>query len=328
MRIKFLKKLLWGVNALLVLGVVGVVLKFFFLAPTNPKVARSAEDILGEVIRQGRRKIERDKPDPAHTYRNTHELAIFGAPPPPPEVQDPGSPVATRSPLARNYELMWTLLDPHGWGSYAHLGKLPDRKVILNVEVGEKVDGAWKLISVSRFHAEFEDESTGDTVTLERKKVEVPPLDAGAVEVGEPGAGGTGMVGPAPRLSPEEDFNRGPIKGALKKSENHWEMPAEEASWFGRNGDRVANQVSLKPEKDPATGRPDGVRITSIQKGSIAQARGLLLGDKIKSINGTPVNSRQDAVSYVKGPGKGLSRYLVVIERKGKIITLTYDVRK
>ena len=62
--------------------------------------------------------------------------------------------------------------------------------------------------------------------------------------------------------------------------------------------------------------------------GDLCQRRGLLPGDKVKSINGTPVNSRQDAVSYVKGPGKGLTRYLVVIERKGRMITMTYDVRK
>lgn len=327
MRIKALKQLLWIVNALLVLGVVGVVMKFFFLAPTNRKLARSAEDILGEVIQQGRRTIERTKPDPAHTYRFTHELAIFGAPPPPPEVANPETPVAQRSPLARNYELMWTLLDPRGWGSYAHLAKLPDRKTLTAVEVGEKVDGAWKLIRVSLTDAEFEDEVTGDTVTLERVTTPTIPLNDGS---DSPNSGDAelppGME--VAKRTPEEDFRLGPVKSALKKGENHWEMPAEEGNWLGRNGEQVASQLTLKPEQDPATGRPDGVRVVNIAEGSIARSRGLLPGDKVKSINGTPVNSRGDAISYLKGPGKGLNRYLVVIERKGKIITMTYDVRK
>ncbi len=327
MNIKLLKKLLWMMNALLVLGVVGVVLKFFLFLPASAKQSRSAEDILGQVIQQGRRTIERDKPDPPITYRNTHELAINGAPPPPPEVIGPGSEQPKVSPLARNYELAWQMLDPEGWGSYAHLLKLSDQTII-SVEVGEMVDGAWKLIRVGVDDAEFEDETSGTTVTLVRKRSEIVDLDSGVSETGSANPSGPGFGSDGRERTPEEDFKLGPIKGALKKTENHYEMPVEEAGWWGRNYEQVANQVALQPVKDPETGRPDGVLVKKITAGSMAQRRGLLPGDKIKSVNGTPVNSRQDAINYYKGPGKGLNRYLVVIERKGRLITLTYDVRR
>ena len=328
MRIKFLKQLLWVVNVLLVLGVVGVVLKFFFLTPVNPKQARHAEDILGEIIQQGRRKINRDKPDPPLTYRNTWELAIFGAPPPPPVVEDKGPGLGPVPDLVRNYELQWTMLDPAGWGSYAHLAKLPARSEFVYVEVGEKVDGAWKLIRVGLDDAEFEDEASGNTVTLTRNKVDTTPLNTGGDNVGGPQSP-PDLIDPSGKpLTPEQDFARGPIKAALRKSENHWESPPEEVDWLGRHGEEVANQVALQPEKDPETGRPAGVRVTKVEQNSWAQKRGLLPGDVVKSINGNPVNSRQDAISYLKGPGKDLNRYVVVIERKGRLITLTYDVRK
>jgi PDZ domain-containing protein len=328
MRIKFWKQLLWVVNALLVLGVVGIVAKFFLLGGARPAQARTGEEILGEVIQQGRRKIERDKPDPPHTYRNTHELEINGTPPPPPEVIGPSDGPIQVSPLARNYELLWTKLDPQGWGSMAHLERTSD-KTIESVEVGEKVDRAWKLIRVGIKDAEFEDETSGNTVTLERRMMASVTFPTGMDAAGTPGGPGSGNIGgTGVPLTPEEEFKRGPIKAAIRKGENHWEMPREEADWWERHGEQAAAQVALQPETDPETGRPAGVRVLKMEQGSILGARGLQQGDRIISINGTPVNSRQEAIAFVKGPGKGAARYIGVVERKGKLITLTYDVRR
>ena len=51
-----------------------------------------------------------------------------------------------------------------------------------------------------------------------------------------------------------------------------WEMPVEEADWWGRNYENAAKQVALQPEKDPATGLPAGVRVKKIEAGSIFPA--------------------------------------------------------
>ena len=67
--------------------------------------------------------------------------------------------------------------------------------------------------------------------------------------------------------------------------------------------------------------------VRKLESSSLAAKRGLRQGDVIKSINGVAVNSREEAVTYVKGPGKGRSRYDVVVERSGRLVTFTYNVR-
>ena len=82
----------------------------------------------------------------------------------------------------------------------------------------------------------------------------------------------------------------------------------------------------MTPVKDPATGKPAGVELKTVRKGSMIQKRGLLPGDVLVSINDHAVTTRADAVAWVKGPGKGQASYRVVIQRKGRLITMTYNV--
>ena len=48
-------------------------------------------------------------------------------------------------------------------------------------------------------------------------------------------------------------------------------------------------------------------------------------GDVIKSINGQPVNSVQEAISFVKVNKDKYSTWEVVVENKGKQRTVTYE---
>ena len=77
--------------------------------------------------------------------------------------------------------------------------------------------------------------------------------------------------------------------------------------------------------RDPSTGKYAGVELTEVQPGSLAAAHGAETGDVIKSINGHPVTSVQEAVSYVKNNSETTSVWEVVVVNQGKERTVIYE---
>ena len=65
-------------------------------------------------------------------------------------------------------------------------------------------------------------------------------------------------------------------------------------------------------------GRANGIKITRIAKDSFALQLGLQTGDIVKSINGHPVNSKQEAIAFVKKNGSRYSIWQVAIENLGR----------
>ncbi len=89
--------------------------------------------------------------------------------------------------------------------------------------------------------------------------------------------------------------------------------------------DILSNDVRLGQHRDPKTGRYDGVEISDVKPGSFAERHGAQSGDVVKSINGHPVNSTQEAINFVKMNKDKYSTWEVVIENKGKTKTVTYQ---
>lgn len=87
--------------------------------------------------------------------------------------------------------------------------------------------------------------------------------------------------------------------------------------------DKLLDEVKTEDAKD-AEGKPSGVKVSGVNAGSFASQFDVKPGDVLKSINGTPVHSRSEAVSVVKGIPKAATNVQVVIERNGR--QLTYDV--
>jgi hypothetical protein len=325
MRIKFLKQLLWVLNTVFVLAIVAIALRYFLLGGPKRTGPRSAEQLL-PPLPEGGGKIKGEGKLPSASYSVIWDLAIHGLPPVKVDPVGPRPDVKTIPPLARDYDLAWTLVDENDpWQSYAHLVKKADPTVAVNAPLGYMVEGVWKVIRVDNWEAEFEQEDSGETVILKMSRT---ATDGMVRPVGDPGAGQPqgGIIGGPPELDPVADFKNGPQRGRARKiGTNHWQMGPGEVQWWDRNGEKVLEEVALQQEKDPETGRPAGVRIRSFSDSSMLKARGLLPGDVVKSINGTPVNSKQEAVAYVKGPGKDATRFVVVVERKGRLVTFTYD---
>ena len=65
-------------------------------------------------------------------------------------------------------------------------------------------------------------------------------------------------------------------------------------------------------------GRRKGLKITRLAKGSLGATHGLQEGDIIKSINGHPVNSKQEAIAFAKENGDRYSIWQVEIENLGR----------
>lgn len=98
----------------------------------------------------------------------------------------------------------------------------------------------------------------------------------------------------------------------------------EDAREFEANyADILAREVAWQPHRDKR-GRPDGIQITQVQSGSVAYSHGVATGDVIKSINGHPVTSPQEAIAFVKNNQDSYDKWEVEVESKGRLKTLVY----
>lgn len=88
--------------------------------------------------------------------------------------------------------------------------------------------------------------------------------------------------------------------------------------------EELTRNVRTTRHQDPRTGKYDGIEITSVTPGSAASAHGAQEGDVIKSINGQPVSSVQEAIHFVKTHSNQYTTWEVVIESKGRLKTVTY----
>lgn len=107
---------------------------------------------------------------------------------------------------------------------------------------------------------------------------------------------------------------------------NRFKLGTDDAKYIADNFSGIfAREISTAQHRDPNTGKYDGVEIKSVAPGSMAESHGAQSGDVIKSINGHPVNSVQEAITFVKNNANNYSTWEVVIENKGKTRTVTYE---
>jgi hypothetical protein len=105
---------------------------------------------------------------------------------------------------------------------------------------------------------------------------------------------------------------------------NWWQVGTEDAAYFEQNySDVLANDVRMERHRD-SKGRYDGIEIKEVKPGSIAANHGAKAGDVIKSINGHPVTSQQEAISFVKNNKDKYDVWVVEVWNKGQTKTYTY----
>jgi hypothetical protein len=103
-----------------------------------------------------------------------------------------------------------------------------------------------------------------------------------------------------------------------------WQIGYDTAKRIEKNyAEELANQRTAD-HRDARNGRRDGIQLLDVAPGSLAETHGLSTGDIVKSINGHPVTSKQEAVTFVKNNKDAYDKWEVVIESKGHEKTLVY----
>jgi len=323
MRISQLKTLCWVGNLVVLAGVGWTVLQF-----VDAYQARAQKL---EVVWPGEDKpvrgIERSWPGDLGAFSHIWETPVDGEVPKP----DTGPAVVVDKR---------TEAEKFKQGTFFRGGIIHDDTVqsivrierggkILYALVGEIIDN-WQLIGVTgsvegAAVATFQhvDPSVTDLVLLEEELIEMPFKDGDMpfqrVVDDDPDS----PVGP----DPERKVLKRQAYVADRAKPNDWTVPPEEWHWWRRWGaSEVFEKASFATKKD-ADGHAVGLEVrSSLGAGTpVARGRGIHKGDVIKSINGTPITSEEDAARYLREEGKGLDRYEVEVEdATGKTRTMTY----
>ena len=107
---------------------------------------------------------------------------------------------------------------------------------------------------------------------------------------------------------------------------NQYKLGSEDMAEFERRYQEIlSSEVVTGQHRDPRTGKYDGIEIKSVQAGSIAERHGAKAGDIIKSVNGHPVNSQQEAIQFIKNNSNSYTHWEIEVENMGKIRTVTYE---
>lgn len=133
------------------------------------------------------------------------------------------------------------------------------------------------------------------------------------------------LPGGITQLQPGQGYNSKMFKSRLERvtpDSQEWGVDAAEAEWVRQNGEAISNQI------DVSIYSGGGIKIDRLQDGSPFRERGLLVDDVIKSINGLPITSAEDAKAAMESVRQsGGSEVTVVINRLGKLLTLKYSLR-
>ncbi len=98
----------------------------------------------------------------------------------------------------------------------------------------------------------------------------------------------------------------------------------DDAAYLNQNYETILSQeVRTRTRRGP-NGERAGIEVMEVAQGSFAQRHGVPRGDVVISINGHPVNSRQEAIQWAKDNGENIQVFEVVVERLGRLQTLTY----
>jgi len=118
-------------------------------------------------------------------------------------------------------------------------------------------------------------------------------------------------------------------KQTVATGTNTYRLGDEDLKEFADHWDAILGRdVRHQRHKDPRTGKYDGIEIVSVTPGSIAARHGATEGDVVKSVNGNPVTSTQEAIQFVKNHKDEYTTWEVVIENRGRTRTMTYHSRR
>jgi PDZ domain-containing protein len=301
--VKLLNRLLWGVNVLLGAGIVVFSFQYLLFAPDAKylKDFKQEDDAPSAPVAQDRgdgalktltnpvEKRQAAVANAASDFKATLKGTL-------PSEKEPKNGVAFIKSTVRNTELVAYVGD-----EILHDGKPFDDF------------RGWTLTSVSKDRALFTSKSGQKAELTIDQAISAPPA-AGAHALGT-GRGGAPKQG--------QGYTSETYKSRLLASADSrqvWGMDQEEIEWAAQNAEQIMDrdfQVS------PYAG--GGLRIESVNAGTIGAARGLMAGDVIREVNGQPLNNIADVRQLMSSQALQKQTGLrLTIERTGKPVVIEY----
>lgn len=172
----------------------------------------------------------------------------------------------------------------------------------------------WMLEAVAKDRAVFINRKS-ERVTLTIDQAITPP-PGGA---GPPGA--FSAAGKTPRVG--QAYTSETYKSRLLASADSrqvWGMDQDEIEWASQNAEQIMDRDF---QVAPYAG--GGLRLESVNTGTIGAARGLLAGDVLREVNGQPLNNIADVRTLMNNPAmKQQTGLRLTIERAGKPVVIEY----
>jgi len=127
------------------------------------------------------------------------------------------------------------------------------------------------------------------------------------------------------RDNPADDLDEAPLQ-SLEVRPGHWVMGTRDLERMRRDPQQfMAEDFNVRSITVPGEGRTQ-LEVTEVKPGSLAEQYGILVGDRIISVNGIPMSSVSSAINWAKA-NPDLPEYVVVYERGGVTKTTTFYVK-
>jgi hypothetical protein len=305
--VKLLNRMLWGVNVLLGAGIVVFSFQYLLFAPEakylkdfkqeddSPSAPTKAQDNSDGALKTLSNPVEKREVKQDLAAQANFKAVLKGTLP---SDRDPKTGVAFIKSTARNVELV------------AYVGD----EILQEGKPFDEFRG-WTLASVTKDKAVFQSK-TGQKVELTIDQA-ITPAPGGA-----PAAGGA-PAGRQPGARAGQPYQSDTFKSRLLASADSrqvWGMDQDEIEWVTQNADQIMDRDF---QVAPYAG--GGLRIESVNAGTVGAARGLLAGDVLREVNGQPLNTVADVRQLMGNQAmKQQTGLRLTIERAGKPVVLEY----
>lgn len=194
---------------------------------------------------------------------------------------------------------------------------------------GQKLDSPHDYAQVSRITRDgvsflFLDDEGGPDAEREEELVLTSQLE-GSERIVRVGPGGAILPTrpDIPTASQSRPFRVPPETILIGK--DHYLVGVDDRLHMAENYTKILAEIRYDKHRDPKTGKVDGIEIKEVPKGSFAAKYGAKQGQVVKSVNGHPVTSVNEAISYAKQNQDNYDVWVIVYTEQGAEHTMVID---
>lgn len=110
----------------------------------------------------------------------------------------------------------------------------------------------------------------------------------------------------------------------VQEGENQYAVNRQRVEAALEEPESLASEARIMPNY--RDGEPNGLRLVGVSSNSLYSDLGIRSGDVIHSVNGTPINSQQDAMKMLESMGNE-DQVVIEVERRGQRQKMEYNIR-